>query len=88
MYFFTISIDRDQADSEKLENFSAGQLIKNKSFSQLNVYYDKDNPDHNMIREEIFTSKDALKREKTAKQNRYRDIKKDWIFAGPIDLRI
>ena len=88
MSFFTISIDRDQADSEKLENFSAGQLIKNKSFSQLNVYYDKDNPDHNMIREEIFTSKDALKREKTEKQNRYRDIKKDWIFAGPIDLRI
>ena len=89
IYFFTISIDPDiQADSDKLENFSASQLIGNKDYSKVFVYYDKDNPNHNMIREEIFTAKDTLKREKTVKQNRYRDIQKDWIFEGPIDMRI
>lgn len=88
IYYFTISIDPEtQAGSDKLENFSAGQLIENKDYSKMFVYYDKDNPNHNMIREEIFTSKDALKREKTVKQNRYRDIQKDWIFEGPVDLR-
>lgn len=88
VYFFTISIDPEkQLDAEKLDNYSAAQLIENKDYSQMFVYYDKDNPNHNMIREEIFVSKDALKREKTPKNNKYRDIKKDWIFDEPIDLR-
>ena len=88
MYFFTISIDPDgQPGKDKLENYSASQLIKNKDYSKMFVYYDKDNPNHNMIREEIFASKDALKREKTPKKNRYRDIRKDWLFEGPIDLK-
>ena len=88
MYFFTISIDLDmQTDSDKLDNYSASQLIRNKDYAQMFVYYDKNNPNNNMIREEIFTSKDALKREKTSKKNKYRDIKKDWIVDGPIDLR-
>ena len=86
-YYKTISIDvHPQFGKEDLEDFSPSQLIEDRDYSQMMIYYDKANPSRSLIKEEIFTSKDALKKERTPKHNRYRDIQREWISEGPVDL--
>lgn len=86
-YFTTFSIDAKKQDGNKeLDYFSPSQLIENRDFSQMIIYYDKQNPKNILFKDEIFASKETWKREKTPKNNRYRDIKKEWIGDGPVDL--
>ena len=82
-YFVTYNMLASIPIDERKEALNADMLLLTLPQFMI-LYYDKENPKKVYSKLEIFTSRDAIRKQKTPKTNVYRDVNRDW--SEPIDM--
>lgn len=84
VYFVTYKIQQSTEKYKESDELQPGDAIALFIPVTIPIYYDQNHPKKAMIKGEIFSSRNYLKQIKTSKNNKFRDIYKDW--TGPVIL--